>query len=264
MPNWITLYNEGADKLRIWEVTRATSAAPFYFKTLEADIKGETWAFKDGGIRENNPAGAAWNEFVSLYGESADPALLLSVGTGRPNEINDGFATAWPGPFGDWDLVKKIAEKLAVIKHALVKYTEGEEKHQDMKKLARGEHKWYKRLNVSTGLGEMKLDDWRAGTYKDPMTGIETEIPGGATLTRLEELTKDYLVREYDHDFDSYASPRIMLQQIAEKMVRTRRAREKTAANEPERWDTYMGRYLTGGHRLSEIDAPVKLTPVQS
>lgn len=96
IPNWTTPYNEGADRMRIWEVTRATSAAPFYFKALQAELEGEVWSFKDGGIRENNPAGAAFSEFVSMYGESKDPALLLSIGTGRPNEERDGFAAAWP------------------------------------------------------------------------------------------------------------------------------------------------------------------------
>lgn len=31
-PNFVTRYNEGADLLPIWQVTRATSAAPFYSK----------------------------------------------------------------------------------------------------------------------------------------------------------------------------------------------------------------------------------------
>jgi patatin-like phospholipase/acyl hydrolase len=64
-PDYIIRYNEGADKLRIWQVTRATSAAPFFFKSLIADIESEKIAFKDGGIRENNPSVAAWSEFVS-------------------------------------------------------------------------------------------------------------------------------------------------------------------------------------------------------
>jgi patatin-like phospholipase/acyl hydrolase len=64
-PDYIIRYNEGADKLRIWQVTRATSAAPFFFKALVADIENEKIAFKDGGIRENNPSVAAWSEFVS-------------------------------------------------------------------------------------------------------------------------------------------------------------------------------------------------------
>jgi len=156
-PDWITAYNEGADKLRIGQVTRATSAAPFYFKALEADIHDEVKTFKDGGIRENNPAQAAWSEFISLYGGDKDPALLLSVGTGRPDESHDGFATAWPGPFGNSRMVRKAAEKFAVFKNVLIKYTEGEEKHRAMLLTARGQNTWYKRLNVSTGKTSCRL-----------------------------------------------------------------------------------------------------------
>lgn len=64
-PFFITLFNIGAEKLRIWEATRATSAAPFFFKALIADVFDETrtnlirTSFKDGGIRQNNPSVAA-------------------------------------------------------------------------------------------------------------------------------------------------------------------------------------------------------------
>ena len=73
-------------------------------------MEGVTKEFKDGGIRENNPSVVAWSEFMSLYGAGQEPALLLSVGTGRPNMGSDMFAGAWPGPFGHWALVKYIAE----------------------------------------------------------------------------------------------------------------------------------------------------------
>lgn len=103
IPRWTTPYNQGAANLRIWQVTRATSAAPFYFKSLDADGA----IFKDGGIRENNPAGAAYSEFATLHAEGELPAALISIGTGRPNEAsNDGFATGWPGPFGKSSLGK--------------------------------------------------------------------------------------------------------------------------------------------------------------
>lgn len=57
-PLWITPYNEGADQLEIWQVTRATSAAPFYFNMLQVTLNGQLLTFKDGGLRENNCAGA--------------------------------------------------------------------------------------------------------------------------------------------------------------------------------------------------------------
>ncbi|KAK8206056.1 acyl transferase/acyl hydrolase/lysophospholipase [Phyllosticta capitalensis] len=269
VPNYITLYNEGADKLHIWEVTRATSAAPFYFKILEADIHGEIMGFKDGGIRENNPAGAAWSEFVSLYGENRDPALLLSIGTGRPDETRDGFATAWPGPLGTSDIMKKMAEKFAVFKNLLIKYTEGEEQHRAMVRIAKGENTWYKRLNVDTGLEKMKLDNWEKGFWAGPEAFAKPEgppntpghiVPGGATLTRMEAATREYLERPYDHKYDTYAPPMRKVEQAAEKLVRQRRARERSARNEgradpTRRWDTFVGRWLTG--RFDEDDEGV-------
>ena len=45
-PNWITRYNEGADELPIWKVTRATSAAPFYFEMISHEVDGVTKSFK--------------------------------------------------------------------------------------------------------------------------------------------------------------------------------------------------------------------------
>ena len=266
IPNWITPHNEGADKLHIWEVTRATSAAPFYFDTLEADLRGEKWSFKDGGIRENNPAGAAWSEFVSLYGEGRNPAVLLSLGTGRPDESQDGFATAWPGPFGKSPLTKKMAEKFAVLKNLLVKYTAGEEKHKTMINTARGEHTWYKRLNVSAGLEGLPLDSWKKGWWHDPATGIERHVSGGDTLSRMEDATAKYLGRDLDKRYDTYAPPRVMVEQAAEKLVRQRMARlaaSKKSKPNKRRWDTYMGRYLTGddmGTHDGPLAHPIKKT----
>lgn len=242
-PIYIVPYNAGAEKLRVWEVTRATSAAPFYFKELIADIENETKIFKDGGIRENNPSVAAWVEFKSLYGDEKLPALLLSVGTGRPNLELDGFAEAWPGPLGHLPAVKKLAETFAVFKNMLVKYTQGEQRHQDMVREARGEWNWYKRLNVSDGLQNMKLDNWER-SKEIGKNGKKVVIPGGKSLKRMEDATEKYLRREKDGGLKEYAAPKIMLCQAAEKMVRQRRGRERAAKEDPRMkiiWDSYLG-----------------------
>ncbi|EMC95615.1 hypothetical protein BAUCODRAFT_109052 [Baudoinia panamericana UAMH 10762] len=237
VPNWITRYNEGADELPIWKVTRATTAAPFYFETVQHEVEGGTKLFKDGGIRENNPAGAALSEFHALYAGKADrPALLLSIGTGRPDQTQDGFASVWPGPFGRLPFVSKFLEKRAVIQHLLIKYTEGEKQHNQMREHAHGEHTWYKRLNVSSGLESMPLDDWIKGDYSGNIN-----VPGGKSLTKMEEATAKYLDRVFDPSVDSYAPPSVMLQQAAEKVVRQRRARETMGG---ERWDTFAGKHL--------------------
>jgi hypothetical protein len=234
-PNWITRYNEGADPIEIWKMCRATTAAPFFFEMLKTVIDGVEKGFKDGGIRENNPSGAALSEFHALYeGTGIDaPALMLSVGTGRPDTTQDGFASAWPSPLSRVPFVSKFLEKRAVLQNLLIKYTEGEKQHEMMRNYAHGEHTWYKRLNVTDGLQRMGLDDWQRGDFKH-----EKNVPGGASLSRMQEATERYIVREYEPSVDSYAPPCTMLRQAAEKLVRQRRARERLGG---QRWQTFIG-----------------------
>lgn len=248
-PAWAITYNEGADKLKIWQVTRATSAAPFYFDMLIAEINNERMGFKDGGIRENNPSFAAYSEHGSMHGDDHEPALLLSIGTGRPNTDNDGFAAVWPGPLGKLGVLKKWSEKMAVFKNVLIKYTEGEERHKTLRMLAKGEHRWYKRLNVDKGLHDLKLDNWEKGPWTNPATNTTEVVNGGKTLTRMEKATGEYLMRdnvESPGNIKEYQPPKIVLQQIAERLVRHRRLREATKANDLKRWQTHMGQWLTG------------------
>lgn len=243
-PNWVTRYNEGADRLPIWVCTRATTAAPFYFKMMKAEVGGQEMAFKDGGIRENNPSAAAMSEFHALYdGKVVYPALLLSIGTGRPDQSKDGFSGALSGPLDRLPFVTKFLEKRAIIRNLLIKYTEGEKLHHQMREHAQGEHHWYKRLNVSDGLQNMPLDDWRKGDWHD-----HPNMPGGATLTRMEDVTTEYLKREFDPNIDSYAPPSIMLRQTAEKLVRQRRARQR---NGGLRWKAFIGRHLHQPQKLA-------------
>lgn len=71
--------------LATWQVARATSAAPSYFKILET-AHGK---FLDGGLLHNNPVALAWNEAWHMArleepNISAARAIgcLLSIGTG--------------------------------------------------------------------------------------------------------------------------------------------------------------------------------------
>lgn len=265
-PPWVTQYNTGADQLKIWQVTRATSAAPFYFDMLVADVgRGRgIMNFKDGGIRENNPSWAAYSEHASLKGDDHDPALLLSIGTGRPDTTNDGFAAVWPGPLGKLPLLQKWSEKLAVFKNVLIKYTEGEDRHKMMFALAKGGHRWYKRLNVDKGLHNLKLDNWEKGSWTNPVTKETKVVPGGKTLTRMEEATAAYLSRDTREDIGGikeYQPPKVVLQQVAERLVRHRRLREATKAEDPMRWQTHMGQWLTGELRPEDAARHPSMAP---
>jgi hypothetical protein len=218
----------------------------------EANVSRNT--VKDGGIRENNPSFAAYSEHGSMQGsDDRPPALLMSVGTGRPNTDNDGFAAAWPGPLGKSRLLQKWSEKIAVFKNVLIKFTEGEERHKTLRTLAKGEHRWYKRLNVDKGLHNLALDNWEKGLWSNPATGEKKVVNGGKTLSKMEAATKLYLERdsvvEFPGGFVEYQPPKIQLQQIAERLVRHRRLREATKSDDPRRWETHMGQWLTGEFR---------------
>lgn len=130
----------------------------------------------------------------------------------------------------------------------LVKYTDGEVKHDMLLRKAEGMHGWYKRLNVDTGLQDMKLDNWESLEQEDPVTGRKKTIPGGKTLNAIQEVTDKYLARTKEiRELKEYAPPIVMIKQTAEKLVRCRRAREKSAEVsefDKQRWDSLMGRYL--------------------
>ena len=170
--------------LLIWEAARATSAAPFYFKMYsKRDKRGILRRYKDGGTILNNPAEIALNEVRNRYGVDADgnrkdPALLLSIGTGI--RYDTPFATTKnPQAYAqraDVPLLQSIRERLAIAKHILMRYTEGENTHRTIRRnIVDAEHLWYKRLNVDVGLGNMDLADWRKGAWRDSSSHNDNE-----------------------------------------------------------------------------------------
>ncbi|KAK0344855.1 hypothetical protein LTR02_007207 [Friedmanniomyces endolithicus] len=253
-PNWITRYNEGADEMPIWKVVRATSATPFYFNMVTHEVNGVLKAFKDGGIRENNPSGAALSEFHALYeGRASEPALLLSVGAGRVQPERDDFeGRGLLGRFANLSTLRALMylQTPRVVQDAKVKYIEGQRQHYQMREAAHGEDSWYKRIDVA-GLEKMQQDEWTKGSYNDLKN-----FPGGATLTAIEEATDKDLHRGFDEMLDSYAPPHVMLRQTAEKLVRQRRARERLGG---PRWSTFVGmgsKIIRGGKGVVDRRSP--------
>ena len=79
---------------KVWEVSRATSAAPYYFPPYQDK-------FQDGGVMANNPTLSAMVEFFEQgerEGKKAKLGLVCSLGTGRskPTEVED-IAIKVPG-----------------------------------------------------------------------------------------------------------------------------------------------------------------------
>ncbi|MBI2686716.1 MAG: patatin-like phospholipase family protein [Acidobacteria bacterium] len=67
----------------MWQVARATSAAPTYFEParLDAMRPGDYWALIDGGVFANNPAACALVEARTQFPDAAN-FLVCSIGTG--------------------------------------------------------------------------------------------------------------------------------------------------------------------------------------
>ncbi|KAK0721616.1 hypothetical protein B0T26DRAFT_800576 [Lasiosphaeria miniovina] len=69
-------------ELKVWEATRATAAAPMYFKPFQHDAT--TAAYIDGAVQYNCPAVVADSERRLIWDEVSEmpPDIFLSVGTG--------------------------------------------------------------------------------------------------------------------------------------------------------------------------------------
>lgn len=77
---------------QLWEVARASSAAPTYFPTaVVQSMSGKTYYLVDGGLHSNNPAPAAVASASDLWG--GEEIRVLSLGTGRRIGALDGVAS---------------------------------------------------------------------------------------------------------------------------------------------------------------------------
>ncbi|KAL9049151.1 MAG: hypothetical protein Q9162_007370 [Coniocarpon cinnabarinum] len=85
-------------ELRLWEVARATSAAPTYFKPF-VNVRTRQ-GYLDGAIYHNNPVEVANDERKLIWREDANfhPDLLFSIGTGHHGEAKGPFDNTGKAP----------------------------------------------------------------------------------------------------------------------------------------------------------------------
>jgi predicted acylesterase/phospholipase RssA len=184
----------------IWQVARATSAAPTYFTPITINNR----KFGDGGFGTNNPAWEVIWEVTQMTGKTSDLgniALMVSIGTGMSPLSKFG-----QGLLGKYYAYFRAAKKLAV---------DSENVHDRMMTVTGGKDGKvpYYRFNVRDGLGEMKLDEWKA-----PKKWRRRKE--NLTLKCIREKTDDYLqLREVQDD----------LEKLAKILVENRRKRCKTA-----------------------------------
>ena len=139
---------DSADNYKIWEVGRATSAAPMYFKAMKLEDDAEA-EYLDGGFGANNPAEEAYRSVKQLSSNNDQTVkVLVSIGTGKNLETDRN-------PSAGYALYLRYAN--AAAKWA----TDSETTHERVYDSTRGKAD-YTRLNVEHGLGKMKLDEWKA------------------------------------------------------------------------------------------------------
>ncbi|MCJ1465973.1 hypothetical protein MMC07_004592 [Pseudocyphellaria aurata] len=211
----------GAPHLPIWQVARATSAAPGKFSPIEIN-KGsgsnprDRIRFKDGGFGTNNPTRAAYYDMVDKHGSKSKIGLVISIGAGD-TPLN--YFASRKG-----NLSNAIANLKAAIK--LPSRTLGT--HDEMLRLAKkdGEEEsfLYYRFGGGETLGELALDEWKSHHFTK-FTG-DNDSPGCKTIEKIKHCTDNYLKQqEVQDDLDA----------CAELLVRRRRLRTRDVS----KWDRY-------------------------
>lgn len=192
-----------AEDLQIWEVARAATAAPMYFKELPVRREmadGETTIYySDGGFGQtNNPTYEGISEIESLHGGkgSVNVGVVVSVGTSRKKLEAGG---------------KSIFKR---VKTSFDRATDPQVVHE---KVEREDLQHYWRFNDFDGV-DVDLDEWKPNGYF-------TKHPGTKTL---KKITNDFNAWVMNGHLDD-------LRSCAKELVARRRARIR----KPAQWDVY-------------------------
>lgn len=214
------LFNTGdASIARVWEVARATSAAPCYFSKHTID-NGTPGTYIDGGMGCNNPADLMRQEVEGIHGRS--PELILSIGTGKkaPQQVNTRQHRFFNNARSVFHTIKKLPDIVTESEEChtrLQTYVNGLRRERSRDSSIPSNYPMYHRFNVP-GLGTIELDAWES-------TDGSKNPDGGKTLQELQAQTRTYL-----------NSPEVKkrMEACAKELVLTRRKRAKT-----ERWEQF-------------------------
>jgi len=111
-PQFFKSWDKKYNKHKMWELARATSAAPTYFEPIKLKVNEKNAVLVDGGVFINNPAVSAYAETIRLQEEGIlpkKPILIVSLGTGeltRKIEFEEAK---------DWGLVEWVRPILDVV-----------------------------------------------------------------------------------------------------------------------------------------------------
>lgn len=203
-----------ADNIPIWQVARATTAAPTYFDPIP--IQNNT--FGDGGLGSNNPVQEIFWEVATMHGNDGSVInLIVSIGTGQADPVKLHSSGA-KKPLSYLNATKALA-------------TESEQKHAGMEALIANieslEAVHYQRFNLprEKGLKNMKLDEWKEKDKRRPTKNGFKRRPQ-STLEKIARLTKEYCE---DEDVKQE------IQEVARRLVAHRRDR----CRDQKKWELW-------------------------
>ena len=199
----------------IWKIGRAKTAALPYFELIRSG-RFRHAKFLDGGFpRYNNPTQMGYHCIRKMKGNKPKMTFTLfsiDAGKKKAQQRNAGW-------------VKGPLEIYALVQISLQFATDGEPTHETIADLI-SHPSGYFRLSVGKGIGDMVLDDWRGQNGRD-------------ALNQLKEATERFL---------DCPSTKVSITEIAESLVRARRARANDGNS--GRWE----RYCYGIHYQCEED----------
>lgn len=204
--------------LHIWQIARATSAAPTYFPPIKiprGNMPGDV-TFKDGGFGSNNPSEEAYLDVIEKHGgASQNMGPFISIGTGIPpidlfSEKRGNFNNA----IATFKGAMKLPSRTAGVHKRMKRHSMHDKK----------EHFPYFRFDGGKRLGEIALDEWKGHRFTR-LTGKD-KSPGCKTLEKMYVTTAAYLLE-----------PKVQqdLTECARILVRRRQLRMRDSSE----WDRY-------------------------
>jgi hypothetical protein len=154
-----------AETMQIWQIARAATAAPFYFREIIFRPAGSNNKihYSDGGFGiTNNPTAVGIHEIGIQYGDDCVGAVV-SIGTAKADSQSGGHNAR------------------AHVEQAFEKATNPKEVHVNVKN-QKSKYRYYARLNDEDGLN-IPLDDWKPNRFSNK--------PGSKTV---EHITNKFAV----------------------------------------------------------------------
>jgi hypothetical protein len=187
---------------KVWEVARATSAAPTFFQPIRLNNKD----YSDGGVGNNNPAQLMLDEVIYKAGEeslSAALGVLVSIGAGQKPTKRLRVKKKYPG----LSSLKIVKEASRILRHLKDTSTDVEAIHKHVSDRCKdNKFNHYYRWTGGPEVGGLAMDEWLPKQHgKTP-----------PTAEFIEKHVKAYMAQDEQQD---------ALMKCARELVKRRRQR---------------------------------------